>query len=133
VVRGKNDSSYSSSSSYYALKGVPMTTEELIAFLASPPVQDPDSPIVVPKITDISQVSVVKANFISSTLFAQSWDVYLGVQVICYRGLRAFLTLRDVSYTHIGEYVVPKPGPSNQTTALNAGYEGYTVGLSYRF
>jgi len=38
-----------------------------------------------------------------------------------------------VSYTNVGEYVVPKPGPSTVATSLNAGYEGYSVGLSWRF
>jgi hypothetical protein len=53
--------------------------------------------------------------------------------VTAYRGLKIFGTLRDVSYINVGEYVVPTTGFSNTRTSLNAGYEGYTIGLSWRF
>jgi hypothetical protein len=66
-------------------------------------------------------------------MLAQSYDVYFGVQVIAYKGLRVFATLRDVSYLNVGEYVVPKPDHSVERTNLNASYEAYSVGLSYRF
>jgi hypothetical protein len=140
-IRGKAEGTYTSSSSYYNLNkgpnaGVPLTKAELFDILANPqPAADPEDPTAtyVPQIADLVQTSSTVAQRTSHSLLAQSWDVYLGVQVICYKGLRAFITLRDVSYTNIGEYVVPKPGPSNETTSLNAGYEGYTIGLSYRF
>jgi hypothetical protein len=140
-IRGKAEGTYTSTSSYYNLTkgptaGVPLTKAELFDILANPqPPADPTDPnaVYVPQIADIIQTSSTVSQRTSHSLLAQSYDVYLGVQVICYKGLRAFATLRDVSYTNIGEYVVPKPGPSTETTALNAGYEGYTVGLSYRF
>ena len=65
--------------------------------------------------------------------FAQSYDLYLGVQVVAAKGLKVFTTLRDVSYVNVGEYIALDANLGIQTTSLNANYEGYTVGLSWRF
>jgi hypothetical protein len=137
LIRGKTDSAYTSTSSYYYLNGTPddpLTTDELFALLSNPPppTSPPDPP--APTVADIEQGSVVVVlNQPSASQLAQSYDIYIGVEVTVARGVKIFGTLRDVSYTNVGEYVVPKPGPANETTSLNAGYEGYTIGLSWRF
>jgi hypothetical protein len=131
LIRGTSESDYSSISSGYFLGGstVPMTPEELFAFLTSPPPVPPG-----PTVGDIHQDSfLVALSSRSASQLGQSFDVYLGVQVLVYQGLRVFATIRDVSYTDAGQYVVPRPGPATETTSLDTGYEGYAVGLSWRF
>ena len=132
LYRGKGESSYSSLSSYYttdADPNVPLTTEELFALLSLP--SDPADP---PPTADVFQQQVsVRITTQSDSLMAQSYDLFLGFQVRAWRELRVFGTLRDVYYANVGEYVVPTTGFSSDRKSLNAGYEGYTLGLSWRF
>ena len=137
LIRGKADSTNVTTASAYFLgtSTVPMTAEELFAFLSSPPIDsDPDDGVPPPTVADIHQDTVVTGLASkSNSLMAQSFDIYLGVQVSIWKGLKVFATARDVSYTNVGQYVVPRPGPSTETTSLDTGYEGYNIGLSWRF
>lgn len=137
LIRGTSESKFSATSSFYSLiptPDVPLTKDELFELLSNPQPPAGDGEPYVPQIGDLLQTTL-QANLNSTTAsqMAQSYDAYIGVQVIAYKGLRVFATIRDVSYINVGEYIVPKPGPTNEKTALNAGYEGYTVGISYRF
>lgn len=136
LIRGRAESAYTSVSSYYFLNGtpeVPLTTDELVEILNYFCEGDP-TVCPGPRASDVLQGSTILGLTSSSkTLFAETLDVYVGVEVTAYRGLKVFGTLRDVSYFNVGEYVVPTAGFSNARTSLNAGYEGYTIGLSWRF
>jgi len=128
LVRGKSKNAFTSTSSYYARTNdpdTPLTFEELSDILANGTEEE---------IQGVDQISVTTSlSTTSESELAESYDIYVGVQVLAYKGLRVFATLRDVSYRHVGEYVVPRPDGTTETTSLDAGYEGYTVGLSYRF
>lgn len=123
LIRGKAESVYTSTSSYYY--GLGGRILDIVDYLST---------ATPAQIDAVDQQSVtVGLSTASNSQFAQSYDVYVGLQVIAYKGLRVFGTLRDVSYMNVGEYVVPTYPLSNTRTSLNAGYEGYTVGLSWRF
>jgi len=128
LIRGSASSDYASRSSYYfrgSVPGVPLTSGELFTILSSGSATE---------IADVDQkIVAVGVSQSPTSQFAQSYDVYLGLEVKVYRGLKVFSTVRDVYYANVGEYVVPKPGPVNVRTSLSAGYEGYVVGLSWRF
>lgn len=133
VIHGKSESHYSSQSSYYALASspdVPLTTEELFALLS----QVPSSPTDPPATSDVFQQLVnTRLSTFTDTMMAQSYDVYVGFQVAVWRGLKVIGTARDVYYANVGEYVVPTTGFTSDRKVLNAGYEGYTLGVSWRF
>ncbi len=142
LVRGRVRSEYLSTTSYYALIGspnVPLTSDELIAIMANPwpegQLIDPNNPPAQPhSLSELAQIPVgVGSRVDTSSQIAQSFEIYVGLQAVVYRGLRVFLTLRDVSHIDVGEYVVPNASGGNDHQTLNVGYEGYTLGLSYRF
>lgn len=133
LLRGKSESSYSSETSFYALAtspDVPLTTAELFALLSLPIV--PGS-TTLPTVDVFQNVVDVRLTTLSDSLLAQSYDVFLGFQVTAWKELKVFGTLRDVYYANVGEYAVPTTGFGNSRKSLNAGYEGYTLGLSWRF
>jgi hypothetical protein len=137
VVRGRIVSRFESISSAYFLGSstVPMTRDELFAVMDAlpPPPENPGDPLP-PTVLDIHQNTFSQSLSTSAdSQTTQSYDIYLGVSVIVYRGLRVFVTLRDVAYGDLGRYIVPAPGPTMQTKTLTAGYEGYNVGISWRF
>ncbi len=133
LIRGTTDSSYESTSHYYYLNGspdVPLTKAQLFALLSNPPI--PPAPGPYP--SDINQAVVfVGVSQDSSSQLAVTFDAYIGVEGTVYRGLKLFARLRDMYYMNVGEYVVPTAGVANQRTSLNAGYDGYSAGLSWRF
>jgi hypothetical protein len=137
LYRGKSQSSFSSISSYYAFtyaSGTPLTKDELFSLLSNPPPVDPNANPPTPAIADVSQFAVqTRLNTLSTSMFAQSYDLFVGLQVTVYKGLRVFGTLRDVYYANVGEYVVPTNGFTSDHRPLNAGYEGYVLGLSWRY
>lgn len=128
LIRGTPHSQYSSVSSYYFKNGaedVPLTKDQLFAILSTG---------TEAEIENVNQaVVVVGLRQPSTSELAISYDVYVGVEGTVYRGLKLFAKLRDVYYSNVGAYVVPTSGVSTEKTALNAGYEGYSVGLSWRF
>lgn len=132
LYRGKAESTFSSQSSYYTTSAdpeIPLTTAELIALLSIP--TDPADP---PPTADVfQQVVSVRLATQSNSLMAQSYDVFLGFQVTAWKELKVFGTLRDVYYANVGEYAIPTTGFGSDRKSLNAGYEGYTLGLSWRF
>lgn len=128
LVRGETKSNFASTSYFYSQStapDTPLSFAELSAILSSG---------TQAQIEGIQQRAVVAPlSAKADDQFAQSYDIYVGVQVLCYKGLRVFATVRDISYANVGEYVVPRPGPSTETTSLHAGYEGYSLGVSWRF
>ena len=132
LVRGKAQAAYSSLSSYYARDsspGTPLTTEEFFALLSTPPDDQGNGPI-----DHVFQQSViVRLSTVSNSLLAQMFDVYVGFEVPVWRGLKVFGTMRDVYYANVGEYAIPTIGFMSDRKTLNAGYEGYCLGLSWRF
>jgi hypothetical protein len=127
LIRGEAKSQYLSISSYYysITPDNRISADELIAILES---GDPAA------IAQVDQAFTgIGSGEQAAFQMAQSYDLYLGVEVKTWRSLKVFATLREVYYVNVGEYVVVQPGLSNQRTSLNAGYEGYVVGLSYRF
>jgi hypothetical protein len=134
LIRGSGSSAYSSESSYYFqlqdgvkvyLPPGPDDVNGLFTILSNGTEQ---------QIAAVGQEKVVTGVSQSPTSqFAQSLDVYLGLEVNVYRGLKVFGTLRDVYYANVGEYVVPSPNFTNVRTTLSAGYEGYVLGLSWRY
>jgi hypothetical protein len=127
LIRGEARSQYQSISSYYysVTPNNPITAQELIDILEA------GDPATVAQVDQ--QFTGIGSGEQAAFQMAQSYDVYLGVEVNAWRGLKVFGTLREVYYVNVGEYVVVQPGLSNQRTSLNAGYEGYVVGLSWRF
>ena len=130
LIRGSASSAYSSQSSFYyqsqdGVGRVPLTKDQLFAILSNG---------TASQIASVGQ-EVVRTGLTQSptSQFAETLDVYLGLEVKVYRGLRVFATLRDVYYANVGEYVVPRPGFTDVRTTLSAGYEGYVIGLSWRF
>ena len=128
LIRGSASSAYSSQTSFYfqePLSDVPLTQAQLFAILSSG--------VLDAALTVGQRLVFAGLTQPSTSQFAETLDIYLGVEVKVYRGLKVFATLRDVYYANVGEYVVPRPGLTNQRTQLTAGYEGYVFGLSWRF
>ena len=128
LIRGSGSSAYSSQTSFYfqePLSDVPLTPDQLFTILSTGTRDD---------IALVGQRLVFAGlNQPSTSQTAETFDIYLGVEVKVYRGLKLFATLRDVYYANVGEYVVPRPGLTNVRTPLTAGYEGYVFGLAWRF
>jgi hypothetical protein len=128
LIRGESESSYQSTSSYYFQspnQDVPLTKAQLFAILSTG---------TETQIEAVSQaVFDVRVRQPKTDQIAVSYDVYVGVEGTLYRGLKLFLRLREVYYANVGEYVVPTTTGTNERTTLNAGYEGYSLGLSWRF
>lgn len=125
LIRGASESSYSSTSSYYFVtnfEDVPLTKEELFAILET---GDPG--------TVNQAIVVVAARQNAIDQIGVTYDLYVGVEGRVWRGLKLFAQLRTLYYANAGEYVVPKLDGSLQRTTLNVGYEGYTLGVSWRF
>ena len=128
LIRGASESTYRSTSSYYYLDpdiNVPLTKAQLFAILSSGVA---DASLAVNQ-----AVVTVGVRQTSTPQISVTYDVYVGVEGTLYRGLKIFARLRDVYYSNVGEYVVPTFAGSNERTTLNAGYKGYSIGLSWRF
>ncbi len=133
VIRGKAKSQYSSESSFYRSRNfvtpdnpdglVPQ--DEFLLILSNGPQSE---------ILALEQRSVVTGFATTGvSIVAETFDLYVGLEATLYRGLKVFATLREMYYANVGEYVAPSISFSNDRTALSAGYEGYTVGLSWRY
>ena len=128
LIRGDASSAYSSRSSYYFLApnvDVPLTKDELFAILEAG---------VHDEIAKVDQAVVnVGTTQGATSQFAETFDIYLGLEVNVYKGFKIFGTLRDSVYQNVGEYVVPRAGYYNDRISLFAGYEGYVLGLAWRY
>ncbi|HZN54305.1 MAG TPA: hypothetical protein VFB67_03215, partial [Candidatus Polarisedimenticolaceae bacterium] len=126
VLRGKVDTQYTSRASFYAsTPGVPLTREELFDILENGTGDE---------VALVHQESVLHAiRTTSESLPAQTFDAYAGVQVSIFRGFKAFATLREAYYQNVALYVVPNASKGNDRTKHSAGYEGYQLGVSWRF
>ena len=128
LIRGSANSAYFSRTSYYFQApnlDVALTKDELFAILSS----TDDAEIL-----KVGQAIVFAGDTQAPTSqFAETLDLYVGLQVDIYKGLKVFGTLRDTYYANVGSYVVPRQGFYNERTNLSAGYEGYVIGLSWRY
>lgn len=129
LIRGSASSTYASLTSYYYsdldLEPLALTKDQLFEILSSGTPEE---------IGSVHQALVVDGlNQSPTSQFAETLDIYLGVEVTVYRGLKIFGTLRDVYYANVGEYVLPQTDLTDERTSLSAGYEGYVLGLSWRF
>jgi hypothetical protein len=129
LIRGSVSSAYTSQTSFYYQepdRDTPLTYEQLFSILSTGSEAE---------ILRVGQ-QLVHAGLTQSptSRFVETLDIYLGLEVKVYKGLKVFGTLRDVYYSNVGEYVTPAPGfVSNVRTELSAGYEGYVLGVSWRF
>jgi hypothetical protein len=127
LIRGSASSSYRSFTSYYYSDFLPdvLTKEELFYYLTYGPPEF---------IASIHQGYYgVGQDQPETSQFAETFDIYLGLEVTLYPGLKIFGTLRELYYANVGEYVVPQVYGAEERTLLSAGYEGYVLGLSWRF
>jgi hypothetical protein len=128
LIRGASTSNYVSRTSFYfddANPGVPLSKDELFTILGAGGEAE---------ILRVAQSVVFVGTYQPPmSQFAQTLDVYFGFQVNIIKGLKVFAALRDVYYANVGQYVVPDADFSNARTNLSAGYEGYVLGLSYRY
>lgn len=129
LIRGDSHSSYQSTSSYYFLNGaetVPLTKDQLFAILSNGTPQN--------QIGAVNQaVVIIRTKQQATDVFSVTYDIHVGIEGTVWRGLKLFANLRDVYYSNVGEYVVPRAGGFHDRIPLNAGYEGYNLGLSWRF
>jgi hypothetical protein len=136
LIRGNAKSAYASVTSFYSLAtapGVPLTKDELFAILANPCAPG-ESGCDRPAIADVQQEVVVAGlTQYPTSQMAETIDLYIGLEVWAWKGLKVYGLLRDSYYANVGEYVVPHIDLSDTRTPLSAAYEGYALGLSWRF
>lgn len=128
LIRGRAGSQYTSQNAFYFSSDaptVPLTKSALFTILTNGP------PAEILKIDQGTAVTGVYTTGVSRV--AETLDIYVGLEATLYRGLKIFAALRELYYENVGEYVVPNASGSKDRTALSAGYEGYTVGLSWRY
>ncbi len=134
LINGTADSSYTSTNAYYFLDSdptTPLTKDQLFYYMNISPFPT-DPPHV--SVLNVDQGQAVAGSRSGGTSqFAQTYDVYVGLEVTAYKGLKVFGQLRDVSYINAGEYAVIQSDGSTLTKSLNVGYEGYLLGLSWRW
>jgi len=128
LLRGKTTTYFQSNTSYYYQSfGTPhyLSKEELFAILDS---GDPS------EIRGITQVPVVNALSVPSTSqAAQTYEIYVGLQSRIWRGLQVFATYRELYYQNVGARAVLTADGTVDTTPVSIGYDGYLLGLSWRF
>jgi hypothetical protein len=86
------------------------------------------------QILGITQISVTEALSVSNaSQAAQTFDLYVGLESRIWRGLKVFATFREMYYQNVGARNVRAPDGTIKTTSISFGYEGYLLGLSWRF
>jgi hypothetical protein len=101
-----------------------LTPEELLAILSTGTAEDIALIEQVQTVSDVYSPNVKHAS--------QTYEAYVGVQSTVWRGLKVFATFRELYYSNVGERL----GLSSQgitTASKSVGYEGYLVGVSWRF
>jgi hypothetical protein len=145
VLRGDLDSRYDSTTHFYAI----VDSGEIVRVLA-PPYSEfeereiPGDPSSAPLINSIFQQDLpIGLRTTREGANADVMEGYIGVRWRAWRGLEAFAGFRSVRYTDVGADVRPEVvfiGDNDvvnlqtvTTTKHPAGYEGYYVGVSYRY
>jgi hypothetical protein len=62
---------------------------------------------------------------------AQAYEAYVGVQSTVWRGLKVYATFREMYYDHVGARL--SVDATLETSSRSVNYEGYLVGVSWRF
>ncbi len=145
ILRGKTTTAYRSLTHYYLLTP-PQGNPTVIA----PPYDefsqrlDPNDPASSPLVDFIQQVDApVGLNAVSESVNAQVLETYLGFRWRAWRDLEAFAGFRNARYTNVGMDLRPKTVAPSSNGVLNfqdvtridhsVSYEGYYVGVSYRY
>ena len=136
LVRGHTSSIYKSFASFYqsTLDGHYIDKAELENTLQfGPTACDPENGIVQ-CIDAITQVTTFNGYYVpSAPQAAQTFEGYVGVQSMIWRGIRLFATFRELYYQNVGQFAVLHENSSVTTTSKSVGYEGYLLGASWRF
>ena len=126
LYRGKLDTTYESRASFFFDQetGQILTNDELIA--AFNQVEDPQADPPVPAGTEnvFQAFDVYNRRAPGQSQFAQSFDVYLGIQVNVWRTMNVSVLMRELQYLDVA---------ADLFDTHSIAYEGYGVGLSYRF
>lgn len=86
------------------------------------------------EILAITQQNVVLSYYAPKTsLMGQTYDIYIGAQSPVYKGLRVFAMFRDMYYANVGQIATFDANGDLRNESKSVGYEGYLVGLSWRF
>jgi hypothetical protein len=129
LLRGKSTSTYKSLNGFYvsSFGGEThyITPQEMVTILQTGTQNE---------ILAVSQQYLFTAYYAPNVSQAgQTFDGYVGVQSMVWRGLRVFATFRDMYYQNVGMDQVLNPNLTVTTTSKSVGYEGYKIGASIRF
>jgi hypothetical protein len=128
LLRGKVTTSYQSLTSYY------YSTDGGYHYLSKDELFDILNNGTENQIKQVGQDSVTVAlSAPNVSQAAQTFDLYVGVQSAVWRGLKVFATYREMYYQNVGARAVPTTALTIDRQTLSVGYEGYLVGLSWRF
>ncbi|HEX4825456.1 MAG TPA: hypothetical protein VFV19_14220 [Candidatus Polarisedimenticolaceae bacterium] len=136
LVRGGVSSTYKSFTSFYqsAIDGHYIDKEELFNTLQFGPATCDVASGITECIAAITQATKFIGYYApNQSHAAQAWNGYIGLQTPIWRGLRAFVTFRESYYQNVGLDAVLHDDQSVTTTAKSVGYEGYELGVSWRF
>jgi hypothetical protein len=82
----------------------------------------------------ISQAAVTEGLAVQgASQAAQTYDIYVGLESRIWRGLKVFATFREMYFQNVGARSVLTADGAVETTPISFGYEGYLLGLSWRF
>jgi hypothetical protein len=128
LLRGKVTTSYQSQTSFY------FSTDDGYHYLSKDELFDILNNGTDQQINKVGQESVTYALSVpNASQAAQTYDLYVGIQSAVWRGLKVFATYREMYYQNVGARAVPTPNLTIDSQSLSVGYEGYLVGLSWRF
>ena len=126
LLTGKMSSKYETNTFFYVYNSTPpiiLTQEELFFILESGSQADIDL---------ISQDGFNFAAYTQPTKqAAQTYEAYVGVQTTVWRGLKIYATFREMYYSNVGERLSVDSTIESASRSVN--YEGYLVGVSWRF
>jgi hypothetical protein len=128
LLRGKVSTAYKSNTSFYFTSeggGHYVSHDELVDILTNGTETEIKALSQRPASDSLDVQDVSQA--------AQTFDLYVGIQSAVWRGLKVFATYREMYYQNVGAKNVPVPGPAIATESFSIGYEGYLLGLSWRF
>ena len=134
LIRGKVSTTYKSINWFYqsAVDGHYIGRQELIDTLQFGPVHCDDThPLCIDAITQEDVFNGYYAPDVSQA--SQTFDAYVGFQSMVWRGLRVFATFREMYYQNVGASAIPTTDFVISTETKSVGYEGYLLGVSWRF
>jgi hypothetical protein len=145
VLRGNVDTRYASTTSAYFLRdeagNILLTFEEVLAIIAAEHLPDPDGTNQTELITQGTFTTGVALR--NRTRMVYEFDVSMGIDFKIWRSLVGTVGLRELGYVDVtsdvrrGTPVLQPTGTVNlervEENDKSAGYEGFFIGLSYRF